>query len=136
MNFELTEETAAMQEVTHKFAAREILPGLREDGFNRELVRKMGEVGLFGCAFPPAFGGADSGFLAHSVVCEEISRADSGLRSYLTPSWSGVARRPGQNMLRICFQRKRSDVHAFPSPTWGPIYPLRRPAFRTGAIIF
>ena len=41
----------------------------------------MGELGYFGCAFPPRFGGSDSGFLAHSVVCEEISRADSGLRA-------------------------------------------------------
>lgn len=40
----------------------------------------MGELGLFGCAFPQRFGGSGSGFLAHSIVCEEISRGDSGLR--------------------------------------------------------
>jgi alkylation response protein AidB-like acyl-CoA dehydrogenase len=40
----------------------------------------MGKLGLFGCAFPMKYGGADLGFLAHAVVCEEISRVDSGLR--------------------------------------------------------
>jgi glutaryl-CoA dehydrogenase (non-decarboxylating) len=81
MNFELNEQEMAIQEMARRFAQREVLPRLAEEGFKRDLVAKMGEVGLFGCAFPPKFGGADSGFLAHSVVCEEISRADSGLRS-------------------------------------------------------
>jgi len=81
MDFELTQETIAMQDMARKFAEQEVIPSLKEDGFKRDLVSKMGEVGLFGCAFPPRFGGADSGFLSHSVVTEEISRADSGLRS-------------------------------------------------------
>lgn len=80
MNFDLNEETLAMQEMARRFGQQEIQPSILEQGFHRDLVSKMGEVGLFGCAFPPRYGGADPGFLAHSVVCEEISRADSGLR--------------------------------------------------------
>ncbi|MCJ7682850.1 MAG: acyl-CoA dehydrogenase family protein [Desulfobacteraceae bacterium] len=81
MNFDLTEEIVSMQDMARKFAEREILPRVKEDVFKRDLVAKMGELGLFGCAFPPRYGGVGAGFLAHSVVCEEISRADSGLRS-------------------------------------------------------
>lgn len=81
MNFDLNDETVAMQDMARKFAEREVLPRTEEEGFKRDLVTKMGELGFFGCAFPPKYGGANSGFLAHSVVCEEISRADSGLRS-------------------------------------------------------
>lgn len=81
MNFDLTEEQRAIFETARRFAEREIRPGLEEEGFKRDLVTKMGQLGLFGCAFPPSFGGTDSGFAAHSVVCEEISRVDSGLRS-------------------------------------------------------
>ena len=80
MDFELSEEVIAIQDMALKFAQREVLQRVDEDGFNRDLVTKMGELGLFGCAFPPRYGGSDSGFLAHSVVCEEISRGDSGLR--------------------------------------------------------
>lgn len=81
MNFDLTEEHQAIQDMARRFATREVVPRVNEEEFKADLVAKMGELGLFGCAFPPRYGGADSGFLAHSVVCEEISRADSGLRS-------------------------------------------------------
>jgi len=80
MDFDLNDEVIAIQDMARKFAQREIMPKADEEGFDRNLVTKMGELGLFGCAFPPKYGGSDSGFLAHSVVCEEISRVDSGLR--------------------------------------------------------
>lgn len=81
MNFELNEDMIAMQDMVRKFAEHEVIPRTKEDAFKRDLVTKMGELGLFGCAFPIKYGGTASGFLSHSVVCEEISRADSGLRS-------------------------------------------------------
>ena len=81
MNFELNEETKSILDTARRFVEREIQPREKEEGFKRDIVYKMGELGFFGCAFPPRYGGSDSGFLAHSVVCEEISRGDSGLRS-------------------------------------------------------
>ena len=81
MHFDLNEETVAMQDMARKFGEKEVTPRIEEDEFKRDLVERMGELGLFGCAFPARFGGVASGFLAHSVVCEEISRADSGLRA-------------------------------------------------------
>jgi glutaryl-CoA dehydrogenase (non-decarboxylating) len=81
MDFDLTKEQQAIQDEARRFSRKEIAPRIKEDEFKRDLVSKMGELGFFGCAFPPKFGGTDLGFLSHSVVCEEISRADSGLRS-------------------------------------------------------
>ena len=81
MDFDLSEEIISMREMAKKFGQKEILPRIKEEGFKRDLVGKMGKIGFFGCAFPRAFGGSDAGFLSHAVVCEEISRADSGLRS-------------------------------------------------------
>jgi glutaryl-CoA dehydrogenase (non-decarboxylating) len=81
MNFELNPEITAIQREARKFAIKEILPRINEETFKRDLVSKMGELGFFGCAFPLCYGGSDLGFLAHSVVCEEISRVDSGMRS-------------------------------------------------------
>jgi glutaryl-CoA dehydrogenase (non-decarboxylating) len=81
MNFELNEETKSILETARRFVEKEVQPRAKEEGFKRDIVYKMGELGFFGCAFPPRYGGSDSGFLAHSVVCEEISRGDSGLRS-------------------------------------------------------
>ncbi|MFC1895672.1 acyl-CoA dehydrogenase family protein [Thermodesulfobacteriota bacterium] len=81
MFIELNEELTAIQDMARRFVEQEVTPRLKEEYFKRDLVTKMGEAGLFGCAFPPRYGGSDAGFLAHSIVCEEISRADSGLRS-------------------------------------------------------
>lgn len=81
MNFDLTDEQAAMEQVAKNFAEKEIVPHLKREAFDPELVRRMGQVGLFGCAFPEGMGGSAAGFLAHSVVCEQISTCDSGLRS-------------------------------------------------------
>jgi glutaryl-CoA dehydrogenase (non-decarboxylating) len=81
MNFDLNEEIRGIQETARRFAEKEILSRDREKGFDRGLVAKMGQQGFFGCAFPGRYGGSEAGFLAHSVVCEEISRADSGLRA-------------------------------------------------------
>ena len=81
MNFELSNEIMAIQKEARRFARKEILPRIDEEVFKRDLAEKMGELGFFGCAFPENYGGSDLGFLAHSVVCEEVSRADSGLRS-------------------------------------------------------
>ncbi|MBW2062788.1 MAG: acyl-CoA dehydrogenase family protein [Deltaproteobacteria bacterium] len=81
MNFDLNSDQKAILETARRFSQQEILPRIKEEEFKRDLVEKMGELGFFGCAFPLRYGGTDMGFLAHAVVCEEISRADSGLRA-------------------------------------------------------
>lgn len=81
MDFDLSSELLAAQKQARKFALKEILPLVQEDKFNRNMVSRMGEMGFMGCAFPERYGGTELGFLAHSVICEEISRVDSGLRS-------------------------------------------------------
>jgi glutaryl-CoA dehydrogenase (non-decarboxylating) len=81
MNFELDETQKLMNDTAERFAKQEVVPWLERQGTIREMIPRMGEVGLFGCAFPPRYGGSQAGFLAHSVVCEKISTADSGLRS-------------------------------------------------------
>ncbi len=80
MDFDLTEDQRLLRETTRRFGDEEILPHRQEEGFRPELVRRMGELGFFGCAFPPSMSGSNAGFLAHALVCEEISRVDSGLR--------------------------------------------------------
>jgi len=80
MDFELSKEIKAIQKEARRFARQEVQPRVNEDLFKRDLVSNMGKLGFFGCAFPMKYGGSNLGFLAHAVVCEEISRADSGLR--------------------------------------------------------
>jgi glutaryl-CoA dehydrogenase (non-decarboxylating) len=81
MDFKLDETQRIMADTAEKFSKRHIIPWLEKGGELREMISDMGEVGLFGSAFPPRYGGSQAGFLAHSVICEKISTIDSGLRS-------------------------------------------------------
>jgi glutaryl-CoA dehydrogenase (non-decarboxylating) len=81
MDFRLNDVQEMMADTAERFAKKEIIPWLERKGDIRYMIGKMGAVGLFGCAFPPQYGGSQAGFLSHSVVCEKISTVDSGLRA-------------------------------------------------------
>jgi len=81
MDFHLNEVHKLMEDSAEKFAQKDVIPWMEGSGDIREMIPKMGELGLFGCAFPYRYGGSQAGFLAHSIVCEKISTYDSGLRS-------------------------------------------------------
>jgi glutaryl-CoA dehydrogenase (non-decarboxylating) len=81
LDFELNEVQRIMAETANRFCKKDIAPWIEQHGRVEEIIPKMGQVGLFGCAFPSVYGGSDAGFVAHSVVCEKISKVDSGLRS-------------------------------------------------------
>lgn len=81
---ELTDEHRMLRDMVRKFADKEILPVVEQDEkdhrFQRELVKQMAELGLFGCPIPEEYGGNGIGYLAHALVTEEIGRASGSLR--------------------------------------------------------
>ncbi|MBI4525759.1 MAG: acyl-CoA dehydrogenase family protein [Deltaproteobacteria bacterium] len=87
MDFTLSEELAAVKELAHEFAEKEVAPSAakddREHVFRRDLVTKMGELGFFGCVIPEAYGGTNLGFMALALISEEIARAHSAIRVYI-----------------------------------------------------
>ncbi len=92
---ELTEEHIMLRDMVRKFANNEILPVVEQDEnehrFQRELVTKMGELGLFGCPVPEEYGGNGMGYLAHAIVTEEIGRASGSLRVAFNMQTMGTA---------------------------------------------
>ncbi len=96
MDFEFSEEIKAIQEMARKFTQNEIAPRVAEDednhAFQRDIVYKMGELGFFGCPIPEEYGGSNLGFLAHTVVTEEISRVSGSLRAAFNMQTMGTAR--------------------------------------------
>lgn len=87
MDFELPEELAEVQKLARDFAEKEIAPATAKDDrehiFRKDLVGKMGELGFYGCLLPEQYGGNGLGFLAHSLISEEIARVHSAIRVYL-----------------------------------------------------
>lgn len=96
MNFDLSEDIIAIQDVARKFVQNEVLPRVAEDEknhtFQRDIVKKMGDLGFFGCPIPEEYGGSNLGFLAHTVVTEEISKASGSLRAGFNMQTMGTAR--------------------------------------------
>jgi alkylation response protein AidB-like acyl-CoA dehydrogenase len=83
MDFELTPEQREIQAVAREFAAAEIEPHAAEwdraHAFPRELLSRLGELGLMGVCVPEEYGGAGADFLSYILVLEELSRADAGV---------------------------------------------------------
>ncbi len=78
MDFELSDELIALQDVARRFASEVIAPGARqwdrEADIPREVVAQLAELGLLGIFIPPEYGGSGLGDLGASVIMEEIAR--------------------------------------------------------------
>jgi alkylation response protein AidB-like acyl-CoA dehydrogenase len=83
VHFELSPEQREIQQLAREFAQAEIEPNAtdwdREHGFPRDLLAKLGELGLLGVCVPEEYGGAGADFLSYVLVLEELSRGDAGV---------------------------------------------------------
>lgn len=83
LQFAHGDEIEALRDTVAKFAAVEIAPHAAEldrtDQFPMPLWRKMGELGILGLTAPDMYGGAEMGYLAHTIAMEEVSRASASV---------------------------------------------------------
>lgn len=83
MQFELSPEQEAFRAVVREFAEQEIAPHAeawdRDHTFPVDVVRAMGDLGLFGLPFAEEFGGAGAGLTTLCVAIEEIARVDQSM---------------------------------------------------------
>jgi len=78
MNFDLNDDLREMQRMAKNFAENEIAPHMEEDEkkhhFRIEILKKMADLGFFGCIIPEEYGGTNFGYLASAIITEEIAR--------------------------------------------------------------
>ena len=83
LNHDLGETLDALRDSVRAFADNEIAPRAaeidRSNQFPMELWRKMGDMVLLGMTVGEEFGGTGLGYLAHTIVMEEISRASASV---------------------------------------------------------
>jgi short/branched chain acyl-CoA dehydrogenase len=83
MDFDLSREQQEFQRAVRDFAADVVAPASaghdEREEFPLEVVRAMGELGLFGIPFPERYGGLDGDFLTFCLCLEEIARVDSSV---------------------------------------------------------
>jgi alkylation response protein AidB-like acyl-CoA dehydrogenase len=83
MEFRLSEEQEALRESVRDFATEVVAPVIG-DCYEREefpypVVKRMGEMGLFGLPFPEEYGGMGGDYFALCLALEELARVDSSV---------------------------------------------------------
>ena len=83
IDFELTEDQIALQEMAHEFAANEMRPkaAAYDQGhtFPEDVMRKAFEVGFLTCTVPAEYGGVGLNDLDLAIVSEELAWGCAGM---------------------------------------------------------
>ncbi len=84
----LSEEEIMIRDAVAEFAAGELAPrvieGFRNETFDPQIMRGMGEMGLLGIMTDPQYGGSGLGHVAYGLAAREVERIDSGFRSAMS----------------------------------------------------
>jgi glutaryl-CoA dehydrogenase len=89
MNIEdlLQEEERMVRDTVREFVSKEVLPIIEEcfikGRFPEELVPKIAELGLLGANLE-GYGCAGLNNVAYGLICQELERGDSGIRSFVS----------------------------------------------------
>jgi len=82
------EEERLIRDSVKKFVDEEVIDDIDahyEAGtFPIELIPRMAELGLFGMTLPENYEGIEASYVAYGLVCQELERGDSGLRSFVS----------------------------------------------------
>src|SRR5574340_202655 len=128
MDFELTPEQKRIQHQARQFSEQEVAPLARmadEKGeFPIHLVKRMGELGFLAGPLEPEYGGTGMDYVSYALLCEELGRADSSVRGFLTVQTSLVS---------LCIQdwgndeQKRHYLPRLATGEWIGCYALTEP---------
>lgn len=80
MELRFTEEQEMMRKMVRDFAQTEIAPfveQMEQGKFPREILNKMGELGLMGIPIPEAYGGSGMDFISYIIAINEISKVSA-----------------------------------------------------------
>lgn len=80
MDLRFTEEQEMLRKMVSQFAQEEIAPfveKMEEGYFPREILKKMGELGLMGIPIPAKYGGSEMDFVSYIMAIHEISKVSA-----------------------------------------------------------
>jgi butyryl-CoA dehydrogenase len=94
VDFELTDEQALIKSTAREFADKEIVPVAGENSrnhhFDTGLVEKIAGQGYLGAIVPQEYGGAGLDYITYALICEEIGRGCSAMRTVISVQTSLV----------------------------------------------
>ena len=84
----LSEEERAVQDSVARFTDERVLPIIGDcfdqGRFPNELIGEIADMGLLGSSLPEQYGGAGLNSVSYGLICQELERGDSGLRSFVS----------------------------------------------------
>lgn len=90
----LTEEQSMIREMARDFAAHRIAPFAPEwekaGRVPNEILREMGQLGLFGMTVPEEYGGAGTDYVSYALALMEVAGGDGGLSTIMSVNNSPV----------------------------------------------
>jgi alkylation response protein AidB-like acyl-CoA dehydrogenase len=94
VDLDLSDEQRLIQETAREFVDREIVPRARENDraarFDRDLARRLGEMGYLGAPVPEEHGGRGLDYVSYGLIVEEVGRGDSSARTVVSVQTSLV----------------------------------------------
>ncbi|KGI77993.1 acyl-CoA dehydrogenase family protein [Oleiagrimonas soli] len=82
----LSDEERMVQDSVARFTDEKVLPIIGDcfdqGRFPHELIPEIAGLGLLGATIPEAYGGAGMNGVCYGLICQELERGDSGLRSF------------------------------------------------------
>ncbi|WP_058534500.1 acyl-CoA dehydrogenase family protein [Legionella saoudiensis] len=85
---QLRDDERMIRDSVARFVNNDVVPLMAESyeqaHFPRELIRKSAELGLLGLTLPAEYGGAEASYVSYGLVCQELEKGDSGLRSFVS----------------------------------------------------
>lgn len=91
---QFSEEELMVRDTVRSWVSERYLPLMLEHfeagTFPMEVVPELAELGVFGPTTPEEYGGAGLNQVAYGLICQELERGDSGLRSFVSVQGSLV----------------------------------------------
>lgn len=85
---QLQDDERMIRDSVSRFVSQDVIPLMAESfehaHFPTQLIKQSAELGLLGLTLPAEYGGAGASYVSYGLVCQELERGDSGLRSFVS----------------------------------------------------
>ena len=85
---QLNEDERMIRDTVARYVETEVTPCMEEAyetaHFPKHFIKQTAELGLLGLTLPAEYGGAEASYVSYGLVCQELERGDSGLRSFVS----------------------------------------------------
>lgn len=85
---ELSDDEKLIRDTVRRFVDDEVIPiiadAYEKAEFPKQLIKKIAELGFIGMTLPKAYGGSEASYISYGLLCQELERGDSGIRSFVS----------------------------------------------------